>query len=140
MPFHAPVSQQSAKTRRHSSTGLEFHDHQENTFTAPPLLRCPEKKVILSSFFFSQLCPGNSAINNLHNLQIYVAEYALTQRENAVLYFPKSPAIMANQTVQPRASHRINMHNMNEIRPYFEGGHVLRWLCGCMGGGGGGRW
>lgn len=51
LPFHAPVSQQSAKTRRHSSTGLEFHDHQENSFTPlhPPPSQTfhsptPEKK------------------------------------------------------------------------------------------------
>lgn len=68
LPFHAPVSQQSAKTRRHSSTGLEFHDHQENSFTTPlppqppsnpthsptqsnPPLPCPEKKSHLVPFF-----------------------------------------------------------------------------------------
>lgn len=33
LPFHAPISQQSIKNRRHSSTGFEFYDHQENTFT-----------------------------------------------------------------------------------------------------------
>lgn len=32
LPFHTPVSQQSAKTRRHSWTGLEFYDHQEKDF------------------------------------------------------------------------------------------------------------
>lgn len=34
LPFHAPVSQQSEKTWRHSSTGLEFYNHQKNDFRA----------------------------------------------------------------------------------------------------------
>lgn len=58
LPFHAPVSQQSAKTRRHSSTGLEFHDHQENSFTPlhpPPslTLHSPTLKKKSSCPFFS---------------------------------------------------------------------------------------
>lgn len=73
LPFHAPVSQQSAKTRRHSSTGLEFHDHQENSFNHPPPPHpaprpsphsAPEKKSSCL-FFFPKLCPANSAASIL---------------------------------------------------------------------------
>ena len=48
LPFHAPVSQQSVKTRRHSSTGLEFYVHQENDFTP---------KQSSSPYLLFPLCP-----------------------------------------------------------------------------------
>lgn len=56
LPFHAPVSQQSVKTRRHSSTGLEFYDHQENGFT-------PKKSSFPYLLFL--VCPLNIDVNCL---------------------------------------------------------------------------
>lgn len=112
LPFHAPVSQQSTKTRRHSSTGLEFHDHQENSFTSSPPnpeknLHSPAPKKKLSFPFFSRLCPANSALSNLDIffLQIYVPDYNL-QIVNAVLSasFTNVSAIVAHLPVQLRAN------------------------------------
>lgn len=56
LPFHAPVSQQSVNTMRHSSTGLEFYDHQENDFT-------PQKSS--SPYLLLLLCHSDVDVNFL---------------------------------------------------------------------------
>lgn len=57
LPFHAPVSQKSVNTWRHSSTGLKFYDRQENDFRA--------KKSSFPYLLFL-LCPPNFDFNCLY--------------------------------------------------------------------------
>lgn len=61
LPFHAPVSQQSVKTWRHSSAGLEFYDHHKNDFT-------PKKSSF--PYLLSLLCPPKLDFNCLNSSSV----------------------------------------------------------------------
>lgn len=111
LPFHAPVSQQSVKTRRHSSTGLEFYDHQENDFT-------PKKSTFPYRIRFSHFVP-QQIHSLLHTVRFSYASYRLNWLffnviRDIISHFNKHAICLTKSWINNCQLHKIHYNSAHQ--------------------------